>query len=131
MVGRKKAKLEKLLTDVELEIMNAIWDIGTCTVKEVQTTLPEGRDLAYTSVATIMKILEEKGALASEKGEKAHLYTPVLSRADYEKITLRHVSANLFRGDSRSMVMRLLDDSDLNDKELDAIRSILKKGAER
>lgn len=131
MVGRKKEKLEKLLTEVELELMNVIWEIGSCNVKDVQTTLPEGRNLAYTSVATIMKILEQKGALTSQKQEKAHIYSPCVSRADYEKMTLRHLTENVFRGDPASMVMRLLDDSHLNKKEVETIRAILEKGAKQ
>jgi predicted transcriptional regulator len=131
MVGRRKEKLEKLLTEVELELMNVIWELGACTVKDVQTALPEGRSLAYTSVATMMKILEQKGALSSQKQEKAHVYSPCVSRADYEKMTLRHLTKNVFRGDPASMVMRLLDESSLNKKEVDAIRALLEKGAKR
>lgn len=127
MVGRKTAKPEKLLTEVELELMNIIWELGSCTVKDVQNALPKERDLAYTSVATIMKILEQKGALQSEKKERAHTYVPSLSRADYEAMSLRHLTENVFRGDPTSMVMRLLDDSDLTQKEMDTIRAILEK----
>ncbi len=132
MVGNKKAKAdtkkpEKLLTEVELELMNMIWEMDTCTVKDVQSRLPENRDLAYTSVATIMKILEQKGALKCEKKERTHTYSPTLSRTDYEAMSLRHLATNVFRGDPKSMVMRLLDDSDLTHKEVDAIRSILEK----
>ncbi len=68
---KKRAKLEKLLTDVELEIMNAVWDYEDCTVKAVHEYLSTQRDVAYTSVATIMKILEQKGALIREKKERA------------------------------------------------------------
>ena len=76
-----------------------------------------------------MKILEQKGALASEKKERAHTYYPALSRSDYEAVSLRHLTANVFRGDPKSMVMRLLDDSDLSHQEVDAIRAILEKRA--
>jgi predicted transcriptional regulator len=131
MVVRKKEKLEKLLTAVELELMNVIWELGACSVKDIQAALPEGRDLAYTSVATMVKILEQKGALTSEKREKAHVYSPRVSRADYEQMTLRHLTKNVFRGDPASMVMRLLDESNLNRKEVEAIRAILEKGARR
>jgi predicted transcriptional regulator len=131
MGGRQTEKLGKLLTEVELELMNVIWEIGPCTVKDVQTALPEGRDLAYTSVATMMKILEQKGALTSQKQERAHLYSPCVSRGDYEKMSLRHLTKNVFRGSPASIVMRLLDDSSLNKKELEAIRALLTKGAKR
>ncbi len=134
MVGRKRGKLEKLLTAVELELMNVIWELGPsvrCSVKDIQAALPEGRRLAYTSVATMVKILEQKGALTSEKREKAHVYSPRVSRVEYEKMTLRHLTKNVFRDDPASVVMRLLDESNLNRKEVEAIRAILEKGGRR
>lgn len=125
MVTRKRSKPEKLLTEVELELMNVIWGIGECTVKDVQIALPNERDLAYTSVATIMKILEQKKVLGSQKKERAHTYQPLLSRADYEAMTLRHLATNVFQGDPSSMVMKLLNESELSKDELKAIRRLL------
>lgn len=125
MVGRKRVKLEKLLTDVELELMNAVWELGETTVKGVQDALPADRDLAYTSVATVMKILEQKGALRSEKKEKAHVYTPLISRAEYEAMSLNHLQTNVFGGDPTSMVMRLLSESNISQKEMETIRSMI------
>jgi predicted transcriptional regulator len=136
MVQRGKTTLEKPLTEVELELMNAIWDLSDvpgntgpgCTVKDVQQALPKERDLAYTSVATIMKILEQKGAIKSTKQDRAHTYEPLVSRAEYESMSLRHLTKNLFQGDPSSMVMRLLSDDLLSKEELNAIRRILNAG---
>lgn len=125
MTPRKKPSLDKPLTEVELELMNAIWDLGECTVKDVQQSLPEGRDLAYTSVATIMKILEQKGAVTSRKDDRAHCYRALVSRVDYESSSLRHLAKHLFQGDPSSMVMRLLNDTQLSGEELKAIRKLL------
>lgn len=125
MTHKKKTNIEKPLTEVELELMNVIWDLEECTVKDVQTRLPEGRDLAYTSVATIMKILEQKGAVSSHKAERAHIYQPIISRTVYEAASLRHLANNLFHGDPSSMVMRLLSDNKLSQDELQMIRKIL------
>ena len=68
------------------------------------------RDLAYTSVATVMKILENKKVLG--KNEKEHTYYPLVSRKDYESKTLRHVAQKIFQGNPSSMVARLIDESD-------------------
>lgn len=125
MVGRKRVKFEKLLTEVELELMNVIWLQEECTVKSVQDALPKERDLAYTSVATMMKILEQKGALKSEKKEKAHSYSPLVSREEYEAMSLQHLKTNVFNGDPTSMVMRLLNESDISQKEMQAIRTLI------
>lgn len=126
----KAKKLEKPLTEVELQIMNAIWTIGTaCTVKDVQTELSKDRDLAYTSVATIMKILEQKHAVKSEKSDKAHLYTALIAKADYETSSLKHLTDNLFQGNPSSLVMKLLSDNKLSKDEISAIKKILDKNA--
>lgn len=125
MVHRKKLNLEKPLTEVELELMNVIWDLGECTVKDVQGALPTGRELAYTSVATVMKILEQKGVLASRREERAHTYYPLLERAEYETVSLRHLTTHLFKGDPSSMVMRLLDDRQISEAELQEIKKLL------
>ena len=125
MTPRKKAKIEKPLTEVELELMNAIWDLGDCTVKDVQTRLSQERELAYTSVATIMKILEQKEVLSSRKDDRAHTYHPLVSRQEYEATSLKHMAKSLFRNDPSSMVMRLLDEADLSENELKEIRKVL------
>jgi predicted transcriptional regulator len=125
MSARKKAVINKPLTDVELELMTIVWELGECSVKDVQTHLPEGRDLAYTSVATVMKILEQKGVLASRKADRAHTYQALVSRAEYEASSLRHLTDHLFHGDPSSMVMRLLSDDKLSAEELKAIRKLL------
>jgi predicted transcriptional regulator len=88
MAQKKRTKLEKVFTEVELELMNAIWDLGECTVKDVQEALPKDRELAYTSVATMMKILEQKGALKSEKKDRAHTFEPLVSRPNTRESVL-------------------------------------------
>ena len=125
MAKKKKTELEKPLTEVELELMNVIWALGECTVKDVQKAVSEKRELAYTSVATMMKILEEKGALESNKGERIIVYKPLLSREDYGGASLKHLASNVFQGNSTSMVMRLLDESQLSKEELHTIRKML------
>jgi predicted transcriptional regulator len=125
MPPKKPAKLEKPLTEVELELMNIVWSLGECTVKDVQNALPKERDLAYTSVATFMKILEQKGALKSTKEERAHIYRPIVSQAAYQNMSLDHIQENVFGGDPSSMVMRLIDNVQLSREEIEAIRSLL------
>ena len=122
---RKKAKLSKPLTAVELELMQVIWDLGECTIRDVHAALPKGRDLAYTSVATMMKILEQKGALLRAKADRTHTYKSRISREEYETASLRFLSEKVFKGDRSSMVMRLLDESDLTVEELATIRKLV------
>jgi len=121
----KNHKLEKPLTEVELQVMSAIWGLGDCTVKEVQQEISKTRELAYTSIATMMKILEQKGIVKSAKSEKAHLYSALITKASYETSSLQHLADNLFQGDPTSMVMKLLNDSKLTKAELSSIQKII------
>ena len=86
---------------------------------------PKSRDLAYTSVATIMKILEKKGILASRKNDRAHVYYPLVAKSEYESKSLNHIVKNLFEDTPSSLVMKLLSESDLSHEELKSIRSLL------
>ena len=125
-MSTQKNQQHHLLTEVELEIMNVVWDLEQdCTVREVHTELAKQRAVAYTSVATIMKILEQKDVLGSRKLDKAHTYFPKLARTVYEATTLSHLAKEVFRGDPSSMVVRLLDQSELSAEELKSIQEVL------
>jgi predicted transcriptional regulator len=102
-------RLDRPLTEVELELMQHIWQLGECTIRDVHAALPKERDLAYTSVATMIKILEQKGALTSHKKERAIAIKPRISREDYEVASLKHLSESVFKGNSTSMVMRRIE----------------------
>jgi predicted transcriptional regulator len=125
MSSLKKPKIEKQLTEVELQLMNAVWALGDCTVKAVQLEIAKTRELAYTTIATVMKILEQKGILQTKKTDKAHLYSARISKSEYETTSLQHLANSLFQGDPTSMVMRLLNDSKLSKAELSAIQKII------
>lgn len=129
MGRRKNQSTDRLLTEVELELMRIIWERGESTVKEVLDSLPVRRELAYTSVATIMKILEKKGVLASRpsllENDRAHVYYPLLSKSTYESKSLNHLVDNLFDGAPSSLVVKLLNESDLSSEELKSIRTVL------
>lgn len=118
-------RLDRPLTEVELELMQIIWQLGECTIRDVHDALQKSRDLAYTSVATMIKILEQKGALKSHKKDRAHLFAPKISKAEYESASLHHLSENVFHGNTTSMVMRLIDDGELTSDELLSLKKLL------
>ena len=125
--GSNKSQKSKLLTDVELELMTILWRIGEGSVAQVMAELPEGRDLAYTSVSTILRILEQKEIVGTRKEGRSHIYIPKLSRADYEARTVRHVVDRVFEGIPATLIKTLLDTVDLNDEEFEEIRDIIEK----
>jgi predicted transcriptional regulator len=118
-------RFDRQLTEVELELMQLVWRLGECTIRDVFEALPEARDLAYTTVATMIKILEQKGAVVCQKKERAIMVKPKLQRAEYEAASVRHLNENVFLGDATTMVSRLLDEGELSVEELKALRKLL------
>lgn len=122
MNGKKKSEL---LTEVELEFMNELWALGEGTVRDVLAQLPEGRDLAYTSAATILRILEQKEFVTSRKEGKRHVYIPALGKDAYQMRSLKNLSVKLFDDTPASLVARLVDDDTLTDEALGQIRALV------
>ena len=122
-----KPPKEKLLTDVELELMTPLWQLGEGTVHDVMGMLPPARPLAYTSVSTVLRILVGKGVLLARKEGRGHVYVPRISKAEYEATSLRHMVQRVFDGAPDALVRRLLETEELNERKLTAIRALLRK----
>jgi predicted transcriptional regulator len=118
-------RLERLLTETELELMTILWRLGGGTVGEVLAALPADRPLAYTSVSTILRILEQKGVVDSEKVGRGHRYLPTVAKEDYETFALGQVVSKVFDGQPLSLVRRLVDTAGLSRKEIAALRQLL------
>lgn len=119
--------IEKPLTATELEMMNVIWRIAPCSVHQVVEALQPQRQLAYTSVSTIVRILEQKGYVRSEKEGRGHLYEPTVAKEAYQATSLNRLVKNEFDGAPSLLVQRLLDSEQLSDAELERIRALLRK----
>ena len=121
----------RLLTETELELMHILWRTGEGTVHDVIRGLPQGRQLAYTSVSTMLRILEQKRFLASRKAGRGHVYFPRVAKHDYEATTVEHLVANVFDGAASSLVQRLLESKDMTREELVSIRLLLEGRLEK
>lgn len=121
---RVKRKSE-LLTEVELEFMNELWALGEGTVRDVMNQLPADRNLAYTSGATILRILEQKEFVTSRKQGKSHVYIPSLAKDAYQTRSLKDLSVKLFDDTPASLVARLVNDEELTEEALGQIRALL------
>ena len=120
-----KKKKNNLLTEVELEFMNELWALGEGTVRDVLERLPDDRNLAYTSGATILRILEQKDFVTSRKEGKSHVYIPALAKDAYQSRSLKHLSMKLFDNTPASLVARLVDDDALTEEALGQIRALV------
>ncbi len=117
----------KALTEVELEMMNIIWSLESCTVHQILEHLPKNRHLAYTSVSTIVRILEQKKYLRSEKEGRGHVYFPCFKKEDYQHKSIDHMVKNVFDGAPLSLVRQLLQSESLTQKDLAELKSMLSK----
>ncbi|MEP1934322.1 MAG: BlaI/MecI/CopY family transcriptional regulator [Roseibium sp.] len=121
----RKRKSNEFLTEVELEFMTKLWKIGEGSVRDILACLSPERKLAYTSCATIMRILDDKGFVDSRKEGKTFIYSPKLTKDTYQSRSLRNLSDKLFDGTPASLVARLVDEYELSENDLDELRALL------
>jgi predicted transcriptional regulator len=115
----------RLLTEGELELMTILWRGEGATVSEVLAAMPADRPLAYTSISTILRILEQKGIVKSEKVGRGHRYLPTVAKGDYEAFALHQVVSKVFDGQPMSLVRRLIDTAKLTRKDLASLKDLL------
>lgn len=118
---------DRLLTEVELELMNIIWNLNKVTIKDVVSHLSKERPLAYTTVATVVKVLEQKGFLECQKNSYAHVFVPIVTKSDYESTCIDHMVTNVFDGEPAALVQRLLMAKKLQHDDIQAIEEALKQ----
>lgn len=121
----------KLLSETELELMTLLWKLGEGTVSDVLQQLPKERELAYTSVSTILRILEQKGILKTRKEGRGHVYTPQIKKSDYEIKTVKHVVERVFDGTPMALVRQLLDTTQLNEDDIKELKKLISKAGVR
>ena len=115
------------LTGQELEIMKVIWPRGQATVREVYDELRDRRVVAYTTVQTMMNILETKGHLRRDQGDKANVYSPTRPQQVVVRSMVKEFVNRVFDGSSRPLLVHLLKDKGLNDRERRALQRLLEK----
>ncbi|NKB26492.1 MAG: BlaI/MecI/CopY family transcriptional regulator [Rhodobacteraceae bacterium] len=121
---RQKKKTD-FLTEVELEFMTALWSLEQGSVRDILGALAPTRNLAYTSAATIMRILENKEFVTSTRDGKTFIYRPSLTKDTYQTRSLKNLSAKLFDDTPASLVARLVDDDELSEEAIEEIRALL------
>ena len=116
---------KKLLTGLELQVMNLLWDKGKAFVKALVDEWPHEPKPAYNTVSTVVRILEEKGFIGHEAFGRSHQYFPAVQREEYQKNLMKNVLQNVFAGNVTSMVSTLVDNEKISGDELDAIRKLI------
>ena len=109
------------LTPQELAIMKVIWDLDKATVRDVYETLREQRQIAYTTVLTMMKILEQKGYVKKTREDRAFVYRPARPRQQVIGSMVREFVERVFDGASRPMLLHLVKETKLSAKDRKAL----------
>jgi predicted transcriptional regulator len=115
------------LTNAELEIMHVVWGFDGATVREVHERLNQRRTLAYTTVMTMMNILEEKGHLTRHKQGRAYRYEPVRPKSQVISGMVDDFVGKVFDGSARPLVLGLVKDRKLSEKDLEEIARLIKE----
>jgi predicted transcriptional regulator len=118
----------KELTERELEVMHVFWSGGQSTVAEIRDQLATaGRDLAYTTVATLVRILTEKGFLQQTNTERPFQFRPVRSFEEVSRSILGDLVERVFHGSREHLLVRLLEQRKLSAKERAVLEAILRE----
>jgi BlaI family penicillinase repressor len=107
-------KRSALLTPLELRIMQALWAVGPASVEDVRKGLPPTSVLAYTSVQTVLNILQQKGKLKRTLHARAYLYHSVVSQEKVTAAMLQDIIQRMFGGSAEQLVLALIE-SNLTD----------------
>jgi predicted transcriptional regulator len=117
------------LTEAELRLMKILWRRGESAVTDLVAGLPEGEALAYNSVLTTIRILEQKGYVEHRQEGRAFVYRPCIAEQEASRSEVRHV-LNRFFGDSREqLLLSLLGDDQITTEELDRLREVIRSAA--
>jgi predicted transcriptional regulator len=123
------------LGTAELEVLRALWDLGSSTVRQVHDHLHErGRTVAYTTVLTFLSRLEQKGYVNSDKSEMAYVYRASISRKKITRSRLKTVMDQLYDGAAGPMVLQLVRNERLSGDEIAELQALidrLDKGGRR
>ncbi len=121
---------ESRLTPLELQIMQALWKLGTGTVQQVLVQMPEQK-LAYTTVQTILTILHRKGKVKRVLKGKAYKYEPAVSQKSAMSLALRDVVHRFFGGSAEDLVMNLLETQQLSPRKLEQLSRLVASAEEK
>ena len=120
-------KQSPTLTDAELRLMKILWERGPSTVGDVVETLPDDEPLAYSTVLTTLRILEQKGYLRHEKQGRAYVYHAVVDRGAARRTALRYVMDRFFNNSPEQLVLGVLESEDMDLADLERLKKMIEE----
>jgi predicted transcriptional regulator len=124
---RLPRKKSPTLTEAELRLMDVLWQKGSATVQQVLEALPPRPALAYNSVLTTIRILEQKGYVKHVKDGRAHVYLPMVGRKEATRFEIHHLVNRFFKNSQEQLVLNILEDRGLDPAEIERLRGLLEE----
>jgi len=118
-------KQSPALTDAESQVMAVLWRSRQASVGEVVNTLNEKRAVTYSTVQTILRILETKGYVTHDKVARAFVYRPVVDERQARRRALRHLVSRLFEGSPTLLVLNVLEDEEIDPVERERLKKLI------
>lgn len=113
------------LTDGEARLMTVLWERGRATVAEIVDALGRKRPVNYSTVQTMMRILETKGYVKHKKEGRAFMYHPVVNQQQARRSALSHLVSRLFNNSPSLLVLNVLEDRQIDQKEVERLKALL------
>lgn len=114
-------------SDLELQVLSVLWHRGASTAREVMEALPDGKRRAYTTVLSVMQVMEKKSLLTHVARGAAHVYKPAATRRQVLGPYLRSLVRNVFGGRPSEAMMQLLQETKASPGEITEMRRLLEK----
>src|SRR5678815_785960 len=115
------------LTDAEARVMAVLWQRQTATVGDVVAALKRKRPVTYSTVQTILRILETKGYVTHHKVARAFVYRPVVDERQARRRALRHLVSRLFEGSPTLLVLNVLEDDEIDPAERERLKKLIER----
>jgi predicted transcriptional regulator len=120
---RKKSLTQ--LGETEMEVLHHVWDLGEATVADVRERVLKEREVAYTTIMTVMKKLADKGYLQYHKDGRTYVYAPAQEPNKVQHNLLRRLMESVFEGSPMALVQTLVQHENLSEEERDEIRQMI------
>lgn len=118
-------KRSNTLTEAELRIMRILWERGESLVSDLVDAMPESTPLAYTSVLTTVRILEQKGYVVHRQEGRAFVYSPCVAEREASRSEVRHMLHRYFGNSRERLLLTLLGDEDVSPGELQRLKTAI------
>jgi BlaI family transcriptional regulator, penicillinase repressor len=117
------------LTEAELRLMKILWQRGDSVVGDLVAAMPEGETLAYNSVLTTIRILEQKGYVEHRQEGRAFVYTPCVAENEAGKSEVRHILRRFFGNSRERLLLSLLGDDEISPEELQRLKEAIQRSS--